>query len=254
MTDLQRYSRHMVMPEIGVNGQQCLLDSHALIVGVGGLGSAATLYLASSGVGHLTLADQDHVELSNLQRQIVHTEANIGLAKVASAQQQLQGLNSDIQIDCLTGRLEGAVLEKAVQAADIVIDGSDNFTTRFAVNAACVKHRKPLVSGAAIRLEGQLTSFTPGRNRSPCYACLYRDSGMDQEACEDAGVLGPLVGVIGSMQALEAIKLLLGLGDSLVGRLLLFNAKTLVWRELKLKADPACPVCSKKPQENSEND
>lgn len=241
--NLHRYSRQMVMPEIGVNGQQCLLDSHVLLVGVGGLGSAAALYLAAAGVGRLTLADPDQVEISNLQRQILHNEHNLGMAKVESARTQLNALNSETRVTCIAERLDGQALLEAVAAADIVIDGSDNFPTRFAVNAACVQQHTPLVSGAAIRLEGQLTSFTPGQNHSPCYRCLYADNGETHEACEDAGVLGPLVGVIGSMQALEAIKILLGLGNNLVGRVLLLNADTLEWRELKLKADPACPVC-----------
>ncbi len=243
MADLQRYSRHMVMPEIGVHGQQTLLDSHVLVIGAGGLGSAAALYLAAAGVGKLTLADKDQLELSNLQRQILHSEADLGRAKVESGRDRLQALNSSIEIAILSGELTGERLNEAVRAADVVLDGSDNFPTRFAVNAACAKYRRPLVSGAAIRLEGQLSSFTPGRNNSPCYRCLYRDNGVDQETCEDAGVLGPLVGVIGSLQALEAVKLLLGLGEPLVGRLLLFDATTTHWRELKLKRDPACPVC-----------
>lgn len=240
---LQRYSRHMVMSEIGVNGQQTLLDSHVLIVGAGGLGSAAALYLAAAGVGRISIADRDVVELSNLQRQILHGEADIGRSKVASAADRLAAMNSEIQVDCLSGTLEGDGLKQAVSEADLVLDGSDNFPTRFAVNAACVALRKPLVSGAAIRGEGQLSVFTPGRGNSPCYRCLYTDAGIDQESCEEAGVLGPLVGVIGSLQALEAIKLLLGLGQSLAGRLLLLDAHTLKWREIRLKRDPACPVC-----------
>lgn len=241
--DLHRYSRQMVLPDIGVNGQQALLDARVLVIGAGGLGSAAAFYLAAAGIGHLTLADPDQVELSNLQRQILHDEASIGQAKALSAQSRLHALNSNTQIDALCVRMEGEALQAAVRHADIVVDGSDNFPTRFAVNAACVQQRKPLVSGAAIRLEGQLSSFTPGRNHSPCYRCLYNDAGAAQESCEEAGILGPLVGVIGSLQAVETIKLLLGLGDNLVGRLLLLDARHWHWRQLTLKADPDCPIC-----------
>lgn len=244
MESLERYSRHMILPAIDVAGQQALLDSHVLIIGAGGLGCAVAQYLAAAGVGHLTIADPDAVELSNLQRQILHDAADIGRSKADSAVASLRAQNPDIQIEPLAQRLEGEALSQAVAQSDLVIDGSDNFPTRFAVNAACVAQRKPLVSGAAIRFEGQLTSFTPGRGDSPCYNCLYRETGMEQEACEDAGVLGPLVGVIGSLQAVEAIKLLTGIGRPLVGRLLLFDALALEWRELKLARDPACPVCA----------
>lgn len=246
---LQRYSRHLVLPAIDVAGQQTLLDARVLIIGAGGLGSAAALYLAAAGVGHLTLADPDAVELSNLQRQILHGTADIGRAKVDSARDRLSALNPEVELLTLAQRLDGDALQDAVGQADLVLDGCDNFPTRFAVNAACVAQRKPLVSGAAIRFEGQLSSFTPGRADSPCYRCLYRDAGMPAEACEDAGVLGPLVGVIGSLQAVEAIKLLLGIGETLVGRLLLFDALKLQWRELRLHRDPGCPVCG--PQGNT---
>ena len=245
MTTLQRYSRHLVLPQIDVAGQQALLDSRALIVGAGGLGSAAALYLAAGGVGHLTIADGDSVELSNLQRQILHRTADIGRPKADSARDTLRALNPEIEVVALCERLQGARLQELVQAADIVLDGSDNFPTRFAVNAACVAARKPLVSGAAIRFEAQLAVFTPGRGDSPCYRCLYRDEGEAQESCENAGILGPLAGVIGSLQALEAIRLLLGIGEPAAGRLLVFDALGLNFRELRLRRDPDCPVCSK---------
>lgn len=241
--DLQRYSRHLILPQIDVAGQQALLDSRVLIVGAGGLGSAVALYLAAAGVGQINIADPDAVELSNLQRQILHGTADIGRPKSDSARDRLSALNPEISINPLPSALEGEELVRAVADVDLVIDGSDNFPTRFSVNSACVAAGKPLVSGAAIRFEGQIYSFTPGRGDSPCYRCLYRQDGQPQEACEDAGVLGPLVGVIGSLQAVEAIKLLTGIGQSLVGRLLLFDALKLEWRELKLSRDPGCPAC-----------
>ena len=242
--NLQRYSRHLVLPQIDVAGQQTLLDSRVLIIGAGGLGSAAALYLAAAGVGHLTIADPDAVELSNLQRQILHSHTDIGRAKVASAKDRLSGLNPEIEVAVLEQALAGDALSAAVRDADLVIDASDNFPTRFAVNASCVALRKPLVSGAAIRFEGQLSVFTPGRNNSPCYRCLYAEAGEAQDSCENAGVIGPLVGIIGSMQALEALKLLLGIGQPMIGRLLLLDALTLQTKELKLTRDANCPVCS----------
>ncbi len=245
MSSLQRYSRHLVLPQIDVAGQQTLLDSQALIVGAGGLGSAAALYLAAAGAGRLTIADSDTLELSNLQRQILHRTQDLGRAKAESARDTLRALNPEVQVEALHERLQGERLQELVRAADVVLDGSDNFPTRFAVNAACVAARKPLVSGAAVRFEAQLAVFTPGRNDSPCYRCLYRDDGETQETCENAGILGPLVGVIGSLQALEAIKLLLGIGELSSGRLLVFDALSLKFRDLKLKRDPNCPVCGK---------
>lgn len=242
MADLRRYSRQMILPQVDTHGQQTLLDSHALVIGVGGLGSAAATYLAAAGVGRLTLVDRDRVELSNLQRQIAHRQQDIGRPKAESARDTLLALNPEIRIEAINSQLDEALLTSLVGAADIVLDCSDNFPTRFALNRACVAARKPLVSGAAIRLEGQVAVFRPG---GPCYQCLFRDeTGDATESCEQAGVLGPLVGVIGSLQALEAIKLLLGLGETLEGRLLLFDAERTGFRELKLKRDPRCPTCA----------
>lgn len=247
MADLRRYSRQMILPQVDTHGQQLLLDSHALVIGVGGLGSAAASYLAAAGVGQLTLVDRDQVELSNLQRQIAHRHQDIGRPKAESARDTLLAINPDIRINAIHSRLDEALLSRSVAAADVVLDCSDNFPTRFALNRACITHRKPLVSGAAIRLEGQVAVFRADRAGSPCYQCLFRDEqGEASESCEQAGVLGPLVGVIGSLQALESLKLLLGLGETLDGRLLLFDALRSSFRELKLKPDPHCPSCSEK--------
>src|SRR5262245_7410720 len=196
----------MILPEVGTHGQQTLLDSRALIIGVGGLGSPAALYLASAGIGQLTLVDRDRVELSNLQRQIAHRQQDLGRPKAQSARDNLLAINPDVRIEALDTKLDDAMLDRLVGNSDVVLDGSDNFPTRFAVNRACLRQRKPLVSGAAIRLEGQIAAFRPGQSDSPCYQCLYRESGEAQESCEQAGILGPLVGVIGAMQALEALK------------------------------------------------
>lgn len=240
---LLRYGRHILLPEIGIDGQERLARSRALIVGLGGLGSPVAMYLAASGIGRLTLADHDQVELSNLQRQIVHTTASLGEAKVDSAQRSLRALNPEIEIIASRGRLSGEGLERAVADADIVIDGSDNFTTRFALNAACVRARRPLVSGAVIRAEGQVTVFHPGRPGSPCYRCLYQETHEPGEPCAERGVLAPVAGIIGSVQATEALKVLLGMGEPLVGRLLVLDALSMQWRSLRLKPDPRCPVC-----------
>lgn len=241
---LLRYSRQILLPKIGIEGQQKLLDSHVLIVGAGGLGSPAAMYLASAGIGHITIADNDDVDLSNLQRQILHRSADIGRAKVDSAQQTLAALNPDVRITPLNTRIGGKQLDKLVRQVDLVIDGSDNFATRFAINAVCVDTRTPLVSGAAIRMEGQLTVVLPRRKDSPCYHCLYKDSEEPDQTCTDNGVLSPVVGIIGSLQALEAIKILLELGEPLCGRLLVFDGLYHEWRSLTFRKDPACPVCS----------
>ena len=240
--DFSRYGRQIVLREVGVNGQSLLRDSRVLIIGLGGLGSAASLYLAGAGIGQLSLCDHDRVDRSNLQRQIVYRASDLGRAKIEAAADALRALNADCRIECLPGPLEDDALLEAVRSADLVLDCSDNFPTRFAVNAACVTAGKPLVSGAAIRFEGQLALFDRARG-SACYACLYADSGAAQETCEEAGVLGPVVGVIGSLQALVAIRRLIGIGDDEAGRLQIWNALTLSWRTLTIPRDPNCRVC-----------
>lgn len=237
MTDFSRYSRQVVLREVGVNGQSLLRDSTVLMIGVGGLGSVAALYLAGAGIGRLILADQDRVELTNLQRQILYRQSDLGRAKSEAACDQLKALNPDTEILLC----DAESWQQHVAAADVVLDCTDNFPSRFAINAACVRARKPLVSGAAIRFEGQLAVFDLRRG-GPCYACLYPDAGETQETCEEAGVLGPVVGTVGSLQALAALKLLLGLGDD-AGHLLVWEARDMHWRRLRLKSDPLCAVC-----------
>lgn len=240
---LLRYSRQIMLPSIGIEGQEKLLASRVLIIGLGGLGSPVAMYLAAAGIGQLVLADFDKVDLSNLQRQIIHTTENIGKLKVESARNALLSINPDCQVQTISKLLEEDELKDQVRQADLVIDGTDNFTTRFMVNDACVATRTPLVSGAAIRLEGQVSVFT-GQPGDPCYRCLYGGGGEMDETCSENGVLAPLVGIIGSLQATEAIKVLTGAGAPLIGRLLLLDALDMQWRTLKLKADPACPTCS----------
>ena len=245
MTDdqLLRYSRQIMLPAFGIEGQQRLLDARVLIVGLGGLGSPVAMYLAAAGVGTLVLADFDAVDLSNLQRQILHTTDRIGMTKVDSALRALTALNPEVRLEAIKGSLSDTNLGTIVAGVDLVVDACDNFPTRFAVNAACFAARVPLVSGAAIRTEGQVAVFS-GQPGGPCYQCLYpRDGGLD-ETCSANGVLAPLVGIIGSIQATEAIKLLAGLGEPLVGRLLLLDALTMEWRTLRLPPDPACPICA----------
>lgn len=240
---LLRYSRQILLPQIDIAGQQKLLDARVLIIGLGGLGSPAAMYLCAAGIGQLVLNDFDTVELSNLQRQIAHNTATLGLAKVESAKKQLQVMNPDADIITLGHRLTQEELLEQIGLADIVLDCSDNFTTRFAVNAACVKTATPLITGAVIRFEGQLAMFTPGENDSPCYNCLYSSSGEQEESCARNGIVAPLPGIIGSMQALEAIKWLLGIGQSPTGKLLVFDALSAEWHSLTLRRDPACPCC-----------
>ncbi len=240
---LLRYSRQIMLPEMDVAGQQKLIDATVLIVGMGGLGCPAAMYLAAAGVGHLIIADDDVVELTNLQRQIAHSQSMIGEPKVVSAQQALLGLNPDLEITALQKRLEGARLSAAVAQADLVVDACDNFATRFAINAACIEHGKPLVSGAAIRMEGQVAVFDSRNPTSPCYQCLYSRGEDEDASCSQNGVMAPLVGIIGAVQAMEAIKLLAGIGESLTGRLLLLDASTLQWREMRLPRDASCGAC-----------
>lgn len=236
-----------MLPQVGYEGQQKLLDAHVVVIGAGGLGSPVALYLAAAGVGHLTIADHDVVDLSNLQRQILHDSRDIGRPKVESARTRLAALNPDVDVTALQARIEPQQLQALAQQADVVVDASDNFATRFAVNAACVASATPLVSGAAIRLEGQLSVFVPARADSPCYRCLYREGEEPDQTCTDNGVLAPVVGVIGSLQALETLKLLTGIGATLCGRLLVFDGLYHEWRSLQLRKDPHCPVCSAPP-------
>jgi len=240
---LLRYNRHIMLPQIGIEGQQKLQDARILIIGLGGLGSPAALYLATAGVGHLTLVDDYEVELSNLQRQIIHRNQNIGDSKVASAKSNLLAINPEIDITTIDHRLDESSLAQQIQLADVVLDASDNFDTRFAINRACVEQKKPLVSGAAIQFEGQISVFDSNNEHCPCYSCLYPDKGEDTLTCSENGILAPVVGIIGSMQALEAIKLICQIGEPLYGRLLLFDALSLQWRSMNLKKDPSCPVC-----------
>jgi len=239
MSDYARYSRQIILRQVGVNGQSVLRDSTALIVGLGGLGAPASLYLAGAGLGRLILSDRDHVERSNLQRQIVYRNADLGRAKLEAAADNLRALNPDCRIETRPGPLDDDALLAAVRDADVVLDCTDNFPARFAINRACVAARKPLVSGAAIRFEGQIALFVPG---GPCYACLFGEGGEAAETCEEAGILGPVVGVIGAMQALLAIKVLLGIGDD-SARLHLWDAGKLSWRSLTVARDPHCRVC-----------
>jgi adenylyltransferase/sulfurtransferase len=243
---LLRYSRHILLPEIGIEGQQKLLAAHALIIGAGGLGSPISLYLAASGVGHLTLCDHDNVDLTNLQRQIVHQTDSIGLPKVESARRTLERINPQVQVEALADRVGGR-LDELVSAADVVLDGTDNFATRHAINRACVRHRKPLVSGAGVRFDGQITVFDLRRPDSPCYHCLFPEEGdLEDVRCAVMGVFAPLVGIIGSMQAAEALKLIMGIGEPLQARLLLMDVLNMQIRTVKLSKDPACKVCGVK--------
>jgi len=242
---LLRYSRQIMLDDIDIEGQEKLLAACVLIVGVGGLGSPVAMYLAAAGVGHLMLADFDTVDLSNLQRQIAHTTDRIGLTKVESAAQTLRALNPDIKITGLTQALDADSLASYIAQVNVVVDCSDNFATRFAINAVCVAAKIPLVSGAAIRLEGQVAVFDSRDSESPCYRCLYDEDSEENTTCAANGVLSPLVGIIGSMQALEAIKLICSFGKTLAGKLAVFDGRYSQWRELRLPKDKNCPVCSK---------
>ncbi len=241
---LLRYSRQIMLPQVDAAGQQRLLEASALIIGLGGLGSPVAQYLAAAGVGQLVLVDPDTVDLSNLQRQILHRHADIGRPKVASARDNLLALNPECTISTHHGKLSGEMLAQEVAAADVVLDCSDNFATRFQLNELCARHATPLVSGAAIRFEGQVSVFHHENREAPCYRCIYEDNGDELAAtCSENGVIAPLVGIIGSVQALEAIKVLLGLGETLGGRLLLLDALTMEWRTMKIRQDSHCPVC-----------
>lgn len=241
---LLRYSRHILLPQIGYEGQEKLTQSHVLVVGAGGLGAPTALYLAAGGVGQLTICDYDTVDLTNLQRQVIHTTQSVGTNKAVSAQQTLQAINPEVLVHTVQSRSTEAQFEALAAEADVVIDCSDNFSTRYTLNRICVKLRKPLVSGAAIGFEGQVTVFDRRNDTSPCYHCLFPDMGGEEGMrCAENGVFAPLVGMIGTTQAAEAMKLLLGLGESLQGRLLLLDVQAMEWRSIKLSRDPSCTVC-----------
>lgn len=240
---LLRYSRQIMLPQVDIAGQQAFLNSHVVIVGVGGLGSPAAMYLAAAGVGSLTLIDDDVVELSNLQRQLAHAESDIGKSKAESAASTLRGINSETKVHVVNRRVGAAELSQLISRADVVLDATDNLETRFAINRACLSAGIPLVSGAAIRLEGQIAVFDSRVSTSPCYECLYKAGEGGDLTCADNGVLAPVVGIVGSMQALEALKLIGEFGEPLVGRLLLLDASNTQWREMKLPRDPHCAAC-----------
>lgn len=247
MTDdeLLRYSRHILLPEIGVEGQERLLASRALVIGAGGLGSPVALYLASGGVGHITLVDHDTVDITNLQRQIAHGRATVGQPKVESAKQRMLQMNPEARIHTLQEKADAARLHELVRQHDVVLDCSDNFATRHAVNAACVAHRVPLVSGAAIGFDGQISVYDTRQPDAPCYACVFPpDSTFEEVRCATMGVFAPLVGIIGSMQAAEALKLLAGTGKSLAGRLLMLDARSMSWDRISLSRRGDCSACS----------
>jgi adenylyltransferase/sulfurtransferase len=243
---LLRYSRHILLPEIGVEGQEKFLASTALVIGAGGLGSPVALYLAAAGVGTITLADGDTVDLTNLQRQILHTTESIGKPKAASGREALAKINPEVKVVPLQRRLEGEELDRLVAEASVVLDCSDNFATRHAVNRACVRHRRPLVSGAAVRFDGQVSVFDLRDDSAPCYQCLFPENAeLEEVRCAVMGVFAPLTGIIGAVQAAEALKLLAGAGETLKGRLLILDALAMQWRTVKLARDPSCAVCAK---------
>jgi molybdopterin-synthase adenylyltransferase len=245
---LLRYSRHILLDELGIEGQQRLLTAHVLVIGAGGLGSPVALYLATAGVGTLTIVDDDHVDLTNLQRQIVHSVERIGRSKAESAAQTLRAINPEVQVHALRERADAQRLLALVAQADVVVDCSDNFATRHAVNAACVAHAKPLVSGAAIGFDGQISVYDSRDPGQPCYACLFpADAAFEEVRCATMGVFAPLVGIIGSVQAAEALKLLAGVGTSLAGRLQMLDARTMEWTEIGVARSAACPVCAQRP-------
>jgi len=243
---LLRYSRHILLPEIGVEGQEKFLASSALIVGAGGLGSPAAMYLAAAGVGTIVLADGDAVDLTNLQRQILHTTQSIGKPKAESGRNALARINPEVRVAPVQSRLEGEELDRLVAQSSVVLDCSDNFATRHAVNRACVRHRRPLVSGAAVRFDGQVSVFDLRDDLSACYHCLFPENAeLEETRCAVMGVFAPLTGIIGTVQAAEALKLLAGAGETLNGRLLILDALAMQWRTVRLARDPACSVCAK---------
>lgn len=242
---LLRYSRHLLLDEIGIEGQEKLLAAHALVIGAGGLGSPVALYLASAGVGRITLVDHDEVDLTNLQRQVMHTTERVGQRKALSGKAALQAINPSVEVVALCERADDAKLAELVAQATVVLDCTDNFKTRHAINRACVNAKVPLVSGAAIRMDGQIAVFDPRSGETACYACLFPpDQQFDEVQCSTMGVFAPLVGIIGTMQAAEALKLIAGIGESLANRLLLLDAKYMEWTSIRTAKSPDCPVCS----------
>lgn len=241
---LIRYSRHIMLPQLGIEGQEKLQQAKVAVFGLGGLGSPVALYLAAAGVGELVLIDFDQVDLSNLQRQIIHTSSDIGLDKVESAANKIKEINPLITITTVNNKPELDQLSTIVSSVNVVVDGTDNFVSRFAINKLCVEQKKPLISGAAIRMEGQISTFRNDLDTAPCYRCLYSDQEELDEGCTTTGVLAPVVGIIGSIQALETIKVLTNIGATLTGKLMLFDGVSMEWRTMKLKKDPNCPVCS----------
>jgi len=247
MTDEQllRYSRHILLDEIGVEGQERILASHALVIGAGGLGSPVALYLGTAGVGRITIVDHDSVDLTNLQRQIAHTMQRVGQPKALSAREGIEAINPEVLVKPVIEKADAQLLDELVPQADVVIDCTDNFTTRHAINAACVKHRKPLVSGAAIRMDGQLSVFDTRDAKSPCYACVFPPSDEFEETrCATMGVFAPLVGIIGTMQAAEALKILAQTGESLAGRLQMLDGRSMSWSEVRVPRNRDCEVCA----------
>jgi molybdopterin/thiamine biosynthesis adenylyltransferase len=247
-TQLLRYSRHILLDEIGIEGQARLLGAHVLVIGAGGLGSPAAMYLAASGVGHITLVDDDAVDLTNLQRQVMHTTERIGMPKVESGRVALREINPEVSVSALRERADEQRLRELVRTASVVLDCSDNFDTRHAVNRACVAAGVPLVAGAAIRFDGQLSVFDTRHADCPCYACVFpEDSGFEDVACSTMGVFAPLVGIVGAVQAAEALKLIVQIGTPLAGRLLLLDGRAMEWTEIKAARNPACTVCTERP-------
>jgi molybdopterin-synthase adenylyltransferase len=241
---LLRYSRHILLNEIGIDGQEKLLAARALIIGAGGLGSPVALYLGTAGVGHITIVDNDVVDMTNLQRQIAHNMARIGENKAQSAHKSIASINPEVNVQCITQRADAALLSQLVAQADVVIDCCDNFATRHAINAACVQHKKPLVSGAAIRFDGQITVYDSRNALSPCYACVFPpEATFEETRCATMGVFAPLVGIIGSMQAAEVLKILSGAGAPLTGRLQMLDGRSMEWNEVRIPRNMACAVC-----------
>jgi molybdopterin-synthase adenylyltransferase len=242
---LLRYSRHILLNELGIDGQEKLLASHALVIGAGGLGSPVSLYLGSAGVGQITVVDHDQVDATNLQRQIAHTQDRVGQDKAESVRTAIAQINPDVQVTPIAQRADAALLDRLVAQADVVIDCCDNFETRHAVNRACVVHRKPLVSGAAIRMDGQVSVFDSTQADAPCYACIFPPEQAPEETrCATMGVFAPLVGIIGSVQAAEALKILSGMGSHMAGRLLMLDGRDLSWTDIRMGRNEQCPVCA----------